>query len=88
MPVGEIADPVFLTEGVFIIHKVSGPETRELSDTMRNKLNAELLEEWRNNQLQRGSNEGWLKMNFNSTLYGWVADQVAVSAPRNQPEPR
>jgi parvulin-like peptidyl-prolyl isomerase len=88
LPVGEIADPVFLSEGVYIIRKVSGPETQDLSATMRTKLNAELLEEWRNNQLKSGSNEGWLKMNFDSTLYAWVADQVAVSAPRNQQEPR
>ncbi|MAF39387.1 MAG: hypothetical protein CL696_11035 [Chloroflexi bacterium] len=88
LSVGDIADPVFLNEGIYIIHKVSGPETRDLSDNMRNKLNSELLIEWRNNQLRRGSNEGWLKMNFDSTLYAWVADQVAVSAPRNQPEQR
>lgn len=88
LPVGSIADPVFLSEGVYIIRKVSGLEVRELDDVMRNKLNAELLEKWRNNQLKSGSNEGWLKMNFDSNLYGWVADQVSVSAPRNQPEPR
>ncbi len=88
LPVGEIANPIFLSEGVHIIHKLSGPETRELSDVMRTKLNNELLVEWKNNQLKRGASEGWLKMNFDSDLYAWVADQVAVSAPRNQPEER
>ena len=88
LPVGEIAGPMYLSEGAYIIHKLSGPETRELSDVMRTKLNAELLEEWRNNQLKRGASEGWLTMNFDSDLYGWVADQVSVSAPRNQPEER
>ena len=86
LPVGGISTPLYLSEAVFIIHKVSGLETQELSPAMRNKLNVELLEEWRNKQLQLGGDEGWLKMNFDSDLYAWVADQVAVSAPRNQPE--
>jgi hypothetical protein len=87
LPVGGIADPIFLSEGVYILHKLSGPETRALSNVMRTKLNSELLDEWRNNQLKRGASEGWLKMNFDSDLYGWVADQVSVSTPRNHAIP-
>ena len=83
---GELSEPAYLTEGVYIIHLLSEPESHELANNMRSKLNAEMLRKWQNDQLTRGAEEGWLKMNFNSDLYAWVADQVAVSAPRNQPE--
>ena len=47
-----------------------------------------LVEEWQAEQLLRGSKEGWLKMKVSSKLYSWVAEQVDISAPRNQPEQR
>ncbi len=55
---------------------------------MRFKLNAEQVNNWRNEQLNRGSEEGWLKINFNSDLYAWVADQVRLTAPRVERNPQ
>lgn len=82
LPVGGISEPVFLREGVYIIHKISGPEERDLEPLMHAKLARELVQEWRDEQLSRGSKEGWLKINFDSDRYAWVADQVRVTAPR------
>jgi parvulin-like peptidyl-prolyl isomerase len=87
LPVGEISDPVFLQEGVYIIHKIAGPEERELDVIMQVKLAHEMVEEWRNEQLSRGSKEGWLKINFDSDRYAWVADQVRLTAPRVEQAP-
>ncbi len=88
LPVGETSDPVFLQEGVYIIRKIAGPEERELEVIMQVKLAHELVEEWRNEQLSRGSKEGWLKINFDSDRYAWVADQIRLTAPRvEQPPP-
>ena len=88
LPVGEIGGPVFARDGTYIVRKLSGPEDRLLSGNIRSKVNFELVDEWQAQQLQRGREEGWVKMKFNSKLYAWVADQVAISAPRNQPERR
>jgi hypothetical protein len=81
----EISDPLFTQSGIYIVEKLSGPAEQEISDRMRIKLNNELVMQWQNDQQLRGSDEGWLKMNFNSRYYAWVADQVKLSAPRTGP---
>lgn len=87
LAVGEISDPISTQEGVYIIHKLSEPVEHELTDLMRLKLNREMVENWKNDQLTRGSEEGWLKINFDSNRYAWVADQVRLTAPRvDQPQ--
>lgn len=83
---GEISRPIFTQDGVYIIHKLSGLTEQELSNVMRFKLNTELVRKWQAEQQLAGSNEGWLRMNFNSKLYAWVADQVQLSAPRTGPQ--
>lgn len=79
---GEISRPFYARDGIFIVEKLSGPEEREVEDRMRVKLTLELTEAWKNNALQEGTSNGTVKMNFNSRLYDWVADQVFVTAPR------
>ena len=79
---GEISQPMFTQSGIYIVQKLSGPAEQEISDRMRAKLNNELVLKWQNDQQLRGSEEGWLRMNFNSKYYAWVADQVKLSAPR------
>jgi parvulin-like peptidyl-prolyl isomerase len=87
LAVGGISEPIFTQEGAYIIHKISGPQEHELAPLMRQRLNLQLVEEWRNEQLSRGSEEGWLKINFDSDRYAWVADQVRLTAPRvEQPQ--
>ena len=86
LAVDGFSDPTFVQSenGVFIVHKLSEPEERELSDTLKAKLNRELVEEWQRAQQVRGFTEGWLKINFKSTVYEWVADQIRLTAPRTQ----
>lgn len=83
---GEISDPVLgHDDHLYIVQKLADPENREIADGMRHRVNAELVLKWQDEQLQQGSDDGWLKINFNSSWYSWVADQVAVSAPRVPP---
>ena len=84
LDVGAISSPLFTGEGIYIVHKLSGPEPREITNVMRGRLNNQLLEDWEQERLRQGTSERWANINFNSDLYQWVADQVAVSAPRNQ----
>ena len=88
--VGDISDPQFTGEdGIFIIHKLSGLEERELSPLMLFKLTTEMVEVWQESQLTQGSHDGWLEINFDSDRYAWVADQVRLTAPRvPKPEPQ
>ena len=83
LEIGDISDPQFTGEdGIFIIHKLSGLEERELSPLMRYKLTMEMVEGWQETQLTQGSHDGWLEINFDSDRYAWVADQVRLTAPR------
>ena len=81
---GSISQPFYTSNGVYIIQIISGPEERDLSGLMRAKLNGELVNQWFAKQLDQGANEGWLRMNFNSEWYEWVADQVDISTPRDR----
>lgn len=88
LSVGGISDPIYTQDGTYIIHELSGPEERDLADNMRFKINRELLDSWRNEQISRGSQEKWLEINFDSDRYAWVADQVRLTAPRVTPNPQ
>ena len=85
LAVGVISAPKFTADGIFIVRKLSGPEEKELTEIMRNKLTAELVLDWQRQQRKRGAEAGWLKMKFDSKWYAWVADQVQISAPRVPP---
>ena len=85
LAVGEISPPIFSQDGIYIVHLLTGSTEREFSNRMRTKLNIELVTNWQNEQQLKGANEGWLRMNFNSKWYAWVADQVQLSAPRLAP---
>ena len=82
LEVGEISGPIFTQNGIYIVRLLNGPTDRDFSNQMRNKLNVELVTKWQTDEQIRGANAGWLRMNFNSKWYAWVADQVRLSAPR------
>ena len=79
---GELSAPEYAQGGIYIVEKLSGPESRELDDRIGLKLALELTQKWQDEALQEGTANGTVKMNFNSRLYDWVADQVFVTAPR------
>ena len=85
LEVGEISGPIFTQNGIYIVRLLTGPTDRDFSNQMRNKLNVELVTKWQTDEQIRGANAGWLRMNFNSKWYAWVADQVRLSAPRGNP---
>ena len=45
------------------------------------KLAMELTEAWKDKALQEGVRNGTVRINFNSSIYDWVADQVFGTAP-------
>ncbi len=81
----EISQPIFTTEGTYILKVTAGPEEREISATMREGLKDQALDKWLLEQKDVGGREGWLEMNFSSDLYSWVNDQVRQTAPRATP---
>lgn len=115
LAVGEISEPSYTQDGVYIVRKIAGPverplrgfeavigmddaaldaltpeEREELSREIRirGRLAQERVEQWFDDQMAQGSADGWLRINFDSEVYAWVADQVQLSAPRlEQPGP-
>ena len=81
---GEISKGFYAIDGIYFINKLAGPESREVDDRMRAKLASERAEDWKDDALMVGRENGTVRMHFNSTLYAWVGDQVAVTAPRVQ----
>ncbi len=73
---GEISGPIFTFDGIYIINMLLGPSVQGLNDQMREKLKAELVQAWQSEQLERGHEDGTVKVSFDSTVYQWVADQV------------
>ena len=82
LPVGEISAPEYAQDGIYFVQKLAGPESLELNERMGFKLTLELTKIWQDEALQEGTSNETVKMNFNSRLYDWVADQVFVTAPR------
>ena len=85
---GEISTPIYDDETIFIIQAIGGPETREVESQMLFQMASARVEEWKDDQLARGSEEGWVKINFDSHRYAWVTDQVRLTAPRVTPPPQ
>ena len=79
---GETSAPEYVADGIYIVQVLSGPEEQPVNDRMGIKLTLELTQMWEDEALQEGTSDGTVRMNFNSRLYEWVADQVFVTAPR------
>ena len=65
-----------------LLNAIGPPETREVEAQMQFQLAGALVEQWQEDQVAKGSDEGWVKINFNSDRYAWVTDQVRQTRPR------
>ena len=88
LEVGEISEPIYVQETIFLIQIISGEEAREVDSRMLFQMASARVDEWKDDQLQRGSEEGWVKINFDSNRYAWVTDQVRLTRPRVTPPPQ
>jgi hypothetical protein len=88
LELGEISPPIYVDESIFIIQAIGGPETQEVDSRMLFQMASALVEKWKDDQLQRGSEDGWVKINFDSNRYAWVTDQVRLTRPRVTPQPQ
>ena len=87
LEINEISEPIFTTDGIFILRVTSGPEYQEISEIMTEKLKTESLENWLQEQKTIGGEEGWYEVNWNSDIYAWVNEQVRKTAPPPSPTP-
>lgn len=85
---GAISSPIYVDESIFLIQPISETETREVEGAMQFQMASALVDEWQDDQLSQGSDEGWVKINFDSNRYAWVTDQVRLTRPRVTPEPQ
>ena len=85
---GEISPPIYADEAIYIIEAMGETETREIEPAMQFQMASALVDQWKDDQLKRGSDEGWVKINFDSNRYAWVTDQVRLTRPRVTPQPQ
>ena len=81
----EISEPIFTMEGSYILKVTAGPEEREISDVMKERLKDQVMDTWLLEQKTTGGQEGWWEMKFNSDIYAWAVDQVRQAFPRATP---
>ena len=79
---GETSDPIYVNETIVLLNAIGPPETRAVEAQMQFQLAGALVEQWQEDQVAKGSDEGWVKINFNSDRYAWVTDQVRQTRPR------
>ena len=85
---GQVSPPIYSDETIFLIQAIGELETRELAPPMQFQMAGAQVEQWQDDQLAQGSEEGWVKINFDSDRYAWVTDQVRLTAPRVTPPPQ
>jgi hypothetical protein len=85
---GEVSDQIYADETIFLLQAIGETETREVSQQMIFRMASSLVDEWKADQLSQGSDQGWVKINFDSHRYAWVTDQVRLTRPRVTPQPQ
>ena len=85
---GEVSDPIYAEQTIFIIQAIGPAETRAIEPAMQFQMAGSLVDKWKDDQLAQGSDEGWVKINFDSNRYAWVTEQVRLTRPRVTPEPQ
>ena len=87
---GDVSDPIYASESqiIFLIQPIGAVETREIEPAMQFQMAGARVDEWKADQLALGSEEGWVKINFDSNRYAWVTEQVRLTRPRVTPEPQ
>ncbi len=85
---GEVSEPIFTNEAYYLIKVLAPSEERDMTGLMGSKLLRESVDAWQREALVSGTEQGFVRMNFNSRLYEWVTDQVFITAPRiDRPTP-
>ncbi|MCY3690977.1 MAG: SurA N-terminal domain-containing protein [Chloroflexota bacterium] len=85
---GDVSEPIYVDQSIFLIRAIGAIETREIEPAMRFQMAGARVEEWKDDQLTQGTQEGWVKINFDSNRYAWVTEQVRLTRPRVTPEPQ
>ena len=87
LPRNRPSDPVLRDEGTYILKVTGGPEEREVSQVMTDRLKEQALDLWLGEKKVQGSEEGWLEVKFDSKIYDWVIEQMRQSEGPPTAEP-
>ncbi len=88
LEVGEVSNPIRTLDDIYIVRKLTDSEVQPLSDKMRAKVIQQATEDWQDQRLTQGFEQGWARIRFASKYYNWVSEQVLLSKPRANPEQR
>ena len=84
---GEVSDPIYEEQSIFLIQAIGAAETRPIEPAMQFQMASARVDQWKEDQLTQGTTEGWVKINFDSNRYSWVTEQVRLTRPRVTQEP-
>jgi hypothetical protein len=87
LPHNRPSGPVVKDDGTYILKVTGGPEVREISQVMTDRLKEQALDQWLGQKKIEGSEEGWLEVKFDSKIYEWVIEQMRQSAGPPTAEP-
>lgn len=85
---GDVSDPIYEEQTIFLVQVIGPPETRQVELAMQFQMASAAVDRWKDDQLAQGSEEGWVKINFDSNRYAWVTEQVRLTRPRVTPPPQ
>ena len=83
---GELSEPIATPDETYIVKLTAGPQQREISEVMRERLKDRVLGDWLLAEQAVGTKEGWFEVKFDSEIYRWVIEQVKQTAPRVTPQ--
>ena len=88
LEIGEVRSPIRTLDDIYIVRKLADPEVQPLSGKMRAKVIQQAAEDWQDQRLTQGFEQGWARIRFASKYYNWVSEQVLLSKPRANPGQR
>ena len=80
-----VSAPVSTTDGTYFIKVVGGPEVRDISETMRHKLELEAYGSWVDDLWDEYRANNAIRLIYNSERDAWAREQLKISEPTPTP---
>ena len=78
-----VSEPIFSNSGYYLVRVTDGPETREVTEEMREALKTSLFNEW----IAGLRNSNGVKIAFGSVEYEWLVRKTREAVPAPTAEP-
>jgi len=80
-----VSAPISTTDGTYFLKVVGGPEVRDISDTMKYKLDLEAYSSWVDGLWDEYRANNAIRLIYNSERDAWARQQLKISEPTPTP---